>query len=54
MNKDNIIFTELVDIDEAELADINQLIIDTWAYQEWNKQEHVLCLWLTFFLKQSS
>ena len=50
MNKDNIIFTELVDIDEAELADINQLIIDTWAYQEWNKQEHVLPM-ADFFLE---
>ncbi|USI67406.1 GNAT family N-acetyltransferase [Lactococcus petauri] len=50
MNKDNIIFTELVDIDEAELADINQLIIDTWAYQEWNKQENVLPM-ADFFLE---
>lgn len=53
MSKDNIIFTELVDIDESELADINQLIIDTWAYQEWNKQENVLPM-ADFFLKQSS
>ncbi len=34
MNKDNVIFAELVDVNEAELADINQLIIDTWAYQK--------------------
>lgn len=50
MNKDNIIFTELVAIDEAEVADINQLIIDTWAYQEWNKQENVLPM-ADFFLE---
>ena len=53
MDKDNLVFTELVDINEAELADINQLIIDTWAYQEWNKQELVLPM-ADFFLKQSS
>lgn len=50
MNKDNVIFTELVDINENELADINQLIIDTWAYQEWNKQENVLPM-AVFFLE---
>ena len=50
MDKDNLVFTELVDINEAELADINQLIIDTWAYQEWNKQEHVLPM-ADFFLE---
>ncbi|EKF51558.1 GNAT family N-acetyltransferase [Lactococcus garvieae] len=50
MNKDNVIFTELVDINENELADINQLIIDTWAYQEWNKQENVLPM-ADFFLE---
>ncbi|WP_081166276.1 GNAT family N-acetyltransferase [Lactococcus garvieae] len=50
MNKDNVIFTELVDINESELADINQLIIDTWAYQEWNKQENVLPM-ADFFLE---
>ncbi|UYT11193.1 GNAT family N-acetyltransferase [Lactococcus garvieae] len=50
MDKDNLVFTELVDINEAELADINQLIIDTWAYQEWNKQENVLPM-ADFFLE---
>lgn len=50
MNKDNVIFTELVDINEKELADINQLIIDTWAYREWNKQENVLPM-ADFFLE---
>jgi predicted N-acetyltransferase YhbS len=50
MNKDSVIFTELVDINESELADINQLIIDTWAYQEWNKQENVLPM-ADFFLE---
>nr|WP_251713550.1 hypothetical protein [Lactococcus ileimucosae] len=50
MNKDNLIFTELVDINEAELADIHHLIIDTWAYQEWNKQDNVLPM-ADFFLE---